>query len=64
MGVADALLCEIEPDSAERFRFWLLTHTNYQGATLWRTAVLRECTPDPQGVLEFTACAQPLGGRP
>lgn len=56
MGVADALLHDVEPDNIARFRFWLLTHESRQGATFWRTAVLRECTPDPSGELDFTVC--------
>jgi len=63
LGVAHTLLSDVEPDSVERFHFWLLTHTKgVRGETLWRTIVLRECLPDPQGALDFTACARPLGG--
>jgi hypothetical protein len=61
MGVADLILQEVEPDSVERFRFWLFTQASPFGEEFWRTAVLRECVPDPGGVLSFVAYAAPLG---
>lgn len=48
MDVADLLLRDVEPDPAERFRFWLLTHGSAEGERFWRAVVLRECTPDPE----------------
>lgn len=62
-GVADVLLREAAPDSTERFRFWLLTQASPMGEVFWRAAVLRECTPDPVGQLDFVSCAALLGGR-
>ncbi len=53
MGVADVLLREVEPNSVERFWFWLHTHTLWNGEALWRTTVLRECLPEDVG--DFTA---------
>jgi hypothetical protein len=54
-GVAEALApLQSGPDL---FRFWLQTHTEPMGAPFWRTAVLRECTPDPDGELTFVALA-------
>ncbi len=49
--------------SSDLFRFWLLSHTDMNvlyGAKLWRTAVLRECLPSPDAVLNFEALAEPL----
>ena len=53
MGVADVLLKDVEPDSVERLRFWLHTHTLLEGDRLWRTMVLRECLPE--SLHDFTA---------
>jgi hypothetical protein len=58
-GVAEALV----PDwkSSTLFEFWLLSHndnaTGFQGPRFWRTAVARECTPDPDSELTFVALA-------
>lgn len=54
-GVAAALAVKDEPDL---FLFWLYTHTEPLGATFWRTAVLRECLPNPDE-LSFVALAAP-----
>ena len=51
-GVADLVLDGLA-DSVERFRFWLLTHTEFNGQQFWRTAVLRVCLPDPALPLRF-----------
>lgn len=54
-GVAAALSVKDEPDL---FQFWLYTHTEPLGALFWRTAVMRECLPNPDE-LSFVALAAP-----
>ncbi len=53
-GVAEALTPASGP---YMFRFWLQTHTEPLGAKFWRTAVLRECLPNPADELLFVALA-------
>ena len=55
-GVAEALTPASGP---YLFRFWLQTHTEPLGPKFWRTAVARECTPDPDSELTFVALAAP-----
>jgi hypothetical protein len=55
-GVASALA---PIDGPDLFLFWLQTHTDVLGARFWRTAVMRECLPDPDGELTFVALAAP-----
>lgn len=45
------------PTHAERFLLWLATHDHnlVDGPRFWRTAVLRECTPNPDDELDFVA---------
>lgn len=52
-GVAQALLPDM--DRTELFLFWLQTHDTVQRVVFWRTAVLRECLPDPDDELSFIA---------
>lgn len=47
LGVADMLL-GTTTDSVERFAFWLQSHNEPLAPRFWRTAVLRECLPDPE----------------
>lgn len=58
-GVAEALIDTSVVQQPDLFQFWLLTHSpaSALGAAFWRTAVLRECLPDPVGDLEFVALA-------
>jgi hypothetical protein len=60
-GVATALA---PVDGTELFLFWLQTHTDPLGAKFWRTAVLRECLPDPDGELMFVAMSPIVRHQP
>lgn len=52
-GVVEAIMPNVcGPDE---FLFWMQTHTDPLGPKFWRTAVLRECLPDPDGELMFIA---------
>ena len=53
-GVADVVLASVA-SPGERFKFWLLTHAQWQGKEFWRTAVLRECTPSTESVDSWPA---------
>lgn len=54
-GVAEALAPIDLVGSADLFQFWLQTHAELLGAKFWRTAVMRECLPDPDGELLFVS---------
>lgn len=54
-GVAEVLVDATWLAASDPFRFWLQTHTDPVGPKFWRTAVLRECLPDPDGELMFVA---------
>lgn len=52
-GVVEAIMpSACGPDE---FLFWMQTHTDPLGPLFWRTAVMRECLPDPDGELMFVA---------
>lgn len=52
-GVVEAIMpSACGPDE---FLFWMQTHTDPLGAKFWRTAVLRECLPNPDSELAFVA---------
>lgn len=54
-GVAEALVDETWLGHTDIFRFWLQTHAEPRGPLFWRTAILRECLPDPEIGLQFAA---------
>ena len=60
-GVAEVLAPVTGPDL---FLFWMQTHTEPLGPKFWRTAVLRECLPDPDGELMFVALSPVVRERP
>lgn len=60
-GVAEALA---PVRGTELFLFWLQTHTDPLGAKFWRTAVMRECLPDPDGELMFVALSPVIRQQP
>ncbi len=54
-GVIDKLLCDVEFDPVERYRFWLLLlHTMWRGSEVVEKIVRVQATPDP---LAFDAVA-------
>lgn len=62
-GVAEALLPTLS--GADLFRFWLQTHVDsVDGPRFWRTAVLRECLPDPDGELMFVPLSPVIREQP
>jgi hypothetical protein len=60
-GVAEALA---PATGTELLLFWMQTHTDPLGAKFWRTAVMRECLPDPDSVLTFVALSPVTRQRP
>lgn len=61
-GVAEAIALV---DSRDAFAFWLQTHTDTcNGPRFWRTAVMRECLPDPDSELTFVALSPIIRERP
>jgi len=59
-GVAEALA---PVSGTELFLFWLQTHTDPLGAKFWRTAVMRECLPNPDE-LTFVALSPVVREQP
>lgn len=56
-GVAQSLALDSVGSVPDLFRFWLVSHAYPLAARFWRTAVLRECLPDPTSDLNFEALA-------
>ncbi len=61
LGVAVLLAPDVPgPDI---YAFWLNSHRDvnmYEGKRFWRTAVMRECLPSTDDVLDFIALGAPL----
>lgn len=47
MDTADLVLKEMLPNSAERFRFWLISHSSPKGEWMWRRLVMEVCLASP-----------------
>lgn len=58
MGVIDDLASGTGT-AVDRYRFWLLLNTSYEGPHVCATLVLRECLPDPTE-LHFVAVGAKL----